>query len=193
MLLVVGQIARPHGIRGEVVVELHTDDPARRYAAGSVLQVDADQPPSESEPDPSKAAESRVPGRRWRAPPKLVVHAARPHQSRLIVAFEGVDDRNTAEELRGRLLYVDSADAAPLDDPDEFHDHQLVGLVAFSPDGERLGAVVRVEHAPAGELLVLQRPDGGSALVPCVKAIVTEVDLAGGRILMDPPEGLLEL
>jgi 16S rRNA processing protein RimM len=168
MLLVVGQILRPHGIRGEVVVDVRTDEPEQRFAVGSVLVTD---PPA--------------------AP--LTVAAARPHQGRLIVAFEGVPDRNVAEELRGTLLQVDSADLPPSTDPDEFSDHQLVGLVAVTPDGERLGTVERIDHAPAADLLVLRRVDGGSALVPFVKAMVPEVDLAGGRVVLTPPEGLLDL
>jgi 16S rRNA processing protein RimM len=169
MLLVVGVIGRPHGVRGEVMVDVHTDEPAQRFAAGSVLVTDpaADGP--------------------------LTVDAARPHQGRLIVAFRGVTDRDAAEGLRGVVLCVDAADLAEPEDPDEFNDHQLVGLRAVSPDGEEFGEVVRVEHAPASELLVLQRPDGGTALVPFVKAIVPEVDLASGRVVVTPPGGLLDL
>ncbi len=168
MLLIVGQILRPHGIRGEVVVNVRTDEPAQRFAVGSVLATD---PPGTS----------------------LTVEAARPHQGRLIVSFDGVPDRSVAEDLRGRVLYVDSADVPPSDDPDEFSDHELVGLAAVTPDGERLGEVERIEHAPASDLLVLRRPDGGSALVPFVKAIVPEVDVTGGRVVVTPPEGLLDL
>jgi 16S rRNA processing protein RimM len=168
MLLVIGRIVRPHGIRGEVVVDVRTDEPAQRFAVGSVLVTD---PPGSS----------------------LTVEAARPHQGRLIVSFDGVPDRDVADGLRGRVLYVDSADVPSSEDPDEFSDHELVGLAAVSPEGERLGEVERVEHAPASDLLVLRRPDGGTALVPFVKAIVPEVDLAGGRVVLTPPEGLLEL
>lgn len=168
MLLVVGQILRPHGIRGEVVVDVRTDEPAQRFAVGSVLVADPPAGP-------------------------LTVEAARPHQGRLIVAFDGVADRTLAEDLRGLVLYVDSADVPPSDDPDEFGDHELVGLAAVTPEGERLGEVERVEHAPACDLLVLRRLDGGTALVPFVKAMVPEVDLAAGRVVLTPPEGLLEL
>src|SRR5690349_8535225 len=103
MLLVIGRIVRPHGLRGEVVVDVRTDEPEQRFAAGSVLVTD---PPA--------------------AP--LTVEAARPHQGRLIVAFEGVSDRTVADELRGLLLYVDAADVPPYTDPDEFGDHELIGL-----------------------------------------------------------------
>jgi 16S rRNA processing protein RimM len=88
---------------------------------------------------------------------------------------------------------VDSADVAPPEDPDEFNDHQLVGLRAVTPAGEVVGEVTSIDHAPASDLLVLRRPDGRNALVPFVKAIVPEVDLAAGRVVVDPPAGLFDL
>jgi 16S rRNA processing protein RimM len=91
------------------------------------------------------------------------------------------------------LLWVDSATVPAPDDPDEFHDHQLVGLRAESPSGEKIGDVVAIEHAPASELLVLRLADGRSGLVPFVRAIVPEIDLAGGRLVLTPPEGLFDL
>jgi 16S rRNA processing protein RimM len=169
MLLIVGQIARPHGVRGEVVVELRTDEPQERYAVGSVLQT-----------DPTAAG-------------PLTVVESRPHQGRLLVTFDGIADRDAADGLRGVLLCVDSASVPSSDDPDEFNDHELVGLRACTPAGEDLGEIVRVEHAPANDLLVLRRPDGGSALVPFVKAFVPEVDVAGGRVVLTPPDGLFDL
>jgi len=169
MLLVVGQILRPHGVRGEVLVDVRTDEPEQRYAAGSVLQT-----------DPAAAG-------------PLTVDQVRPHLGRLLVTFEGVADRDLAETLRGVLLCVDSAQVPDLADPDEFHDHQLVGLRAEAPAGEVLGEVVRIEHAPASDLLSLRLPDGRSALVPFVKAFVPEVDVAGGRIVLTPPDGLFDL
>ena len=175
MQLIVGRIVRPHGIVGELVVEIRTDEPEQRFAPGSVLVT-----------DPGPAAAPVVPS-------KLTVQTVRSHLGRLLVVFDGVHDRTMADSLRGVLLCVDSADVPATDDPDEFHDHQLVGLAAVTPDGEALGEVVRVEHAPASELLVLRRPDGRTALVPFVKAIVPEVDLAGGRVVMTPPEGLFDL
>jgi 16S rRNA processing protein RimM len=171
MLLVVGVIVRAHGIRGEVLVDVRTDEPAERFAPGSVLVT-----------DPGAGADGT-----------LTVTAARPHQGRLIVSFEGLADRGAAEGLRGVGLCVDTADLPASSDPDEFSDHQLIGLRAETPEGEALGDVVRVEHAPASDLLVLRRPDGGTALVPFVKAIVPEVDLPGGRVVLTPPGGLLDL
>jgi 16S rRNA processing protein RimM len=178
MLVVVGRILRPHGLHGEVVVEVRTDEPQVRYAAGATLVVDP------------AGAESRDGGR---PPPSLTVEAARSHQGRLIVAFTGVSDRDGADALRGLLLQADTAGDDPPDDPDEFGDHQLIGLAAVSVAGERLGEVARIDHAPAADLLVLRKPDGGTALVPFVRAIVPEVDLAGGRVVVDPPPGLLDL
>ncbi|MCT2277593.1 ribosome maturation factor RimM [Micromonospora chalcea] len=179
MLLVVGRIGKPHGIRGEVTVEVRTDEPEARFAPGSVLTTESGVTPSE-------------PGA-WRVPPTLTVEAARWHQGRLLVAFEGVLERDVAEALRNTLLGVDSADVAPPEDPEEFHDHQLVGLAVVTRDGEHVGEVARIDHAPASDMLVLRRPEGRTALVPFVKAIVPEVDLAGGRVVVDLPGGLLDL
>jgi 16S rRNA processing protein RimM len=175
MLLVIGRIVRAHGVLGEALIDVHTDEPAERFVPGSVLVT-----------DPGRRAAPDV-------PPTLTIETVRPHQGRLLVVFDGIYDRDITEGLRGVLLCVDSADVPVNDDPDEFSDFELVGLAAVTPDGEPLGEVVRVDHAPASELLVLRRPDGGSALVPFVKAIVPEVDVAGGRIVMTPPEGLFDL
>ncbi|MGH3660905.1 MAG: ribosome maturation factor RimM [Micromonosporaceae bacterium] len=173
MLLVVGAVIRPHGVRGEVVVDVRTDEPERRFAAGSVLLAD----PADAGP--------------------LTVESVRTHTSggrdRLLVSFGGVADRNAAQALRGVRLLADSADSTPSDDPDEFHDHQLVGLTAVDSESAVLGEVVRVEHSPAADMLVLRRPEGHEALVPFVRAIVPQVDLEAGRIVLTPPDGLFEL
>lgn len=168
MQLVVGRIGRPHGIRGEVTVDVRTDDPGARFAPGSVLATDpADRGP-------------------------LTVARSRWHAGRLLVAFEGVDDRTSAEGLRGTLLTVDSADLPPTEDPDEFYDHQLIDLEAVSVTGEPLGSVSDVIHTPGQDLLAVRRPSGGEFLVPFVAQIVPEIDLAGGRVVIDPPPGLIE-
>lgn len=177
-LLTVGRVIRPHGVRGEVVVELRTDEPELRYAVGSRLVAERSSPPA-----PGAAP----------VPPVLTVEAVRPHLGRMIVAFEDIPDRDAADALRGVLLRVDRSALPAPGDPDEFHDHQLVGLAAVLPTGEPVGEVVRVDHAPAADLLVLGRPGGRTALVPFVKAIVPEVDLAAGRVVVDPPPGLLDL
>ncbi len=175
-MLVVGRIGKPHGIRGEVTVEVRTDEPETRFAPGSVLRNMPAHPDA------------------YRVPGELTVEAARWHQGRvLLVAFEGVLDRNVAEALRGTLVGVDLADVAPPADPEEFHDQQLVGLAVVTPAGERLGEVAGIDHAPAADLLVLRRSGRRDVLIPFVRAIVPEVDLAGGRVVVDPPGGLLDL
>ena len=182
MLLIVGQIIRPHGIRGEVVVDVRTDEPEERFAVGSVLVTD----PTAARLRPDGRAETAVPER-------LTVKAARWHKGRLLVAFEGIHDRNQAEALRGVRLCVDSETVPAPSDPEEFHDYQLIGLTVTDLNGNVLGEVERIEHAPASDLLVLRRPDGRRALIPFVKAIVPEVDLAAGRVVVNPPGGLLDL
>jgi 16S rRNA processing protein RimM len=91
------------------------------------------------------------------------------------------------------MLLVDASDVPPSDDPDEFHDTQLMGLRADLVDGSRLGEVTDVLHLPHGDVLVVRREEGAEVLVPFVKAIVPEVDVAAGRLVVDPPEGLLDL
>jgi 16S rRNA processing protein RimM len=167
--LTVGRIGKPQGIRGEVTVEVRTDSPEVRFAIGATLLTD----PAERGP--------------------LVVESARDQNGRLVVAFEGVPDRNAAEQLRNTMLLVDAADVPPSDDPDEFHDTELMGLAADLADGTHLGEVADVLHLPHGDVLVVRRPEGPEVLVPFVKAIVPDVDVAAGRLVVDPPDGLLDL
>ena len=162
---VVGRIGRPHGLRGEVTVQVRTDSPEQRFAPGARFGAG--------------------PGR------TLTVAAVRPHAGALLVRFDGVSDRAAAEGLRGALLTIDVADLPDLEDPEEYYDHQLEGLAAVGPDGAALGTVREVVHAPASDLLVVQTA-GGEALGPVVRDIVSEVDLAGGRVVLDPPAGLLD-
>ncbi|WP_444950288.1 ribosome maturation factor RimM [Micromonospora ureilytica] len=200
MQLVIGRIGKPHGVRGEVTVEVRTDEPEARFAPGTVLRTEpgATPPPARNtvlrtEPGATPPPATDEPGVPFRVPAELTIEEARFHQGRVLIAFDGIPDRNTAEALRGTLLVVDSADVAPPEDPEEFHDHQLVGLAVVTPAGERLGEVARIDHAPSSDLLVLRRPEGRTALIPFVRAIVPEVDLAGGRVVVDPPAGLLDL
>jgi 16S rRNA processing protein RimM len=188
LLLVVGHIGRPHGIRGEVLVTVRTDEPEARFTAGSVFTTEV---PRDREVNIRTAAAG--PGVPYHVPEKLTLSSVRWHQGRVIARFDGVNDRNVAEALRGVLLQVDSSTVAAPTDPDEFHDHQLVGLRVEAPDGTLLGSVARIEHAPASDLIVLAKAGGGTALVPFVAAMVPTVDLAGGRLIADLPEGLLDL
>jgi 16S rRNA processing protein RimM len=195
MLLVVGHIGKPHGIRGEVLVTVRTDEPEARFVAGSVFttEVPRDRRVNTGPARDATAPAAKPPGVRWQVPETLTLESLRWHQGRVIAVFEGIHDRNIAEMLRGVLLCVDSADVPPPDDPDEFHDHQLVGLTVQSVDGEALGEVVGIDHAAASDLIVMRRSDGGTALIPFVRQIVPEVDVKGGRVVVDPPEGLLDL
>ncbi len=168
MLLTVGRVGRPHGVRGEVLVDVRTDDPETRFATGAVLHTD---PPG-------------------RGPLRVV--AARRHSGRYVVAFAGFDDRTAAEALRGTALVVDSADLEPIDDPDEFHDTDLLALAVENADGQPVGEVADVIHGPGGDLLAVRIGDR-EVLVPFVREIVPTVDVAGRRIVIVPPEGLLDL
>jgi 16S rRNA processing protein RimM len=162
---VVGRIGRPHGLRGEVTVQVRTDSPEQRFAPGAQFGAG--------------------PGR------TLTVSAVRPHAGTLLVRFHGVSDRAVAEGLRGTLLTIDVADLPDLEDPEEYYDHQLEGLAVVGPDGAVLGTVREVVHAPASDLLVVETADG-EALVPFVRDIVSDVDLDSGRVVLDPPAGLLD-
>ncbi|MCO1654363.1 ribosome maturation factor RimM [Pseudonocardia humida] len=168
--VLVGVAVRVHGLRGELAVDLHTDSPDERFAPGAVLRARRD------------GAADRL----------LTVEAARRHSGRLLVRFVEVPDRDAAEAVRGVRLLVDTGSLPPPDDPDEFHVHQIEGLRAELADGTAVGTVHEVVHGPGGELLVLRRPDLPDALVPFVRAIVPTVDLAGGRVVLTPPEGLLD-
>lgn len=168
MRLVVGRIGRAHGIRGDVAVDVRTDDPDARFAAGAVLLTDPE------------------------GPGPLTVSSARAHSGRLLVRFTGVRDRDAAEALRGVTLLVDSEDIAPTEDPDEFHDHELIGLRVVTAAGEDVGVVEDVWHN-AQDVLAIRGTSGAEVLVPFVAALVPEVDLAGKRLVIDPPPGLLDL
>jgi 16S rRNA processing protein RimM len=171
MDLVVGRVVRAHGITGELVVDVRTDDPETRFAPGAQLRA---RP---------KSGQERT----------YVVESAREHSGRLLLRLTGVADRNSADALRGYLFIVDSQELPPIDDPDEFYDHQLEGLRVVTTDGRLVGNVKEVLHTAAGELLSVTSETGAEVLVPFVSAIVTEVSLADQTIEVDPPEGLLEL
>jgi 16S rRNA processing protein RimM len=167
--LVVGRVGKPQGVRGEVTVEVRTDDPGTRFAPGSALRTD----PAERGP--------------------LIVADVRPRSGGLVVAFAGVRDREGAEALRNTVLLVDSADLPPIEDPEEWYDHQLVGLAAVDPAGAPLGTVTDVVHSPASDLLVLRDDGGREHLVPFLREMVPTVDVPGGRVVVSAPEGLFDL
>lgn len=166
MQLTVARIGRPHGLRGEVAIDVRTDVPHERFVVGARL-----------------ATEPRDAG-------PLEVARVREAQGRWYVTFVQAPDRTAAEALRGVELLVD-ADGEP-DDEDAWYPHELVGLRAeHAADGRLLGEVTGLEHLPAHDVLVVREPDGSRTLVPFVRAIVPVVDVAGGRVVLDPPGGLL--
>lgn len=168
MQVTVGRIGRPHGIRGDVVVGVRTDEPELRFARGSRLDT-----------DPAEVGPLTVAGSKW-------------HSGELLVRFEGVSDRDAAAELRGTWLMVDSATIAPLEDPDEFRDGDLVGLSVRTVDGTPVGTVDDVLHS-GQDVLVIKSADGREVMVPFVKPLVPDVDIPGGTLTINPPDGLLDL
>jgi 16S rRNA processing protein RimM len=169
--LVVARIGRPQGLRGEVSVEVRTDDPDGRFVVGTQLRTD----PPEAGP--------------------LTLSSVRDQSGRTILGFASVNDRTAAESLRGVLLVVDidlDDPAADPAEPDEWYDEQLVGLAAEHVDGHPLGVVIRVDHGPAQDLLVVRPADRDEVLVPFVKALVPVVDVAGRRVVIEPPGGLFD-
>ncbi len=172
MELVIGRVAKAHGVTGEVVIEVRTDDPAGRFAPGAVLR-----------------------GRKPRRGPEhsYVIETVREHAGRLLVRLAGVNDRNAADEMRGTLFLIEAAELPPIDDPDEFYDHELEGLAVRTIDGTAVGTVAEVLHTAAGELLSVKTPEGREVLVPFVGAIVTAVSRSEGIVEIDPPDGLLNI
>lgn len=162
MRVVIGRIGRAHGIRGDVAVELRTDEPERRFAPGSSVLSS---------------------GR------ELVVASSRPHSGRFLVRFVGVADRTAAEALRGQLVEVEVDEDEIPDDDGEFYDRQLVGLAVVTAD-ERVGEVTEVLHLPAHDLLVVAT-DAGDVMVPFVEALVPDVDLEAGTLTVADVPGLL--
>ena len=176
MRVIVGRVGRPHGIRGEVVIGVRTDEPDLRFAVGATL--DAHEEPDGA--DPSGQRSVKIVSARW-------------HSGQLLVTLAGITDRTAAGELTGTWLSVDSSQLPDTSDPDEFRDHELIGLSVRTPEGDAVGVVTDVLHH-GQDLLVVQRAGrrDDECLVPFVRAIVPTVDLAAGVLVIDPPPGLLD-
>ena len=171
---VIARIGKPHGLHGEVTVQLHTDEPERRLAVGTVIDTEATTGTG--------------------VPRALTVRSTRVHNGVWLVAFEEIPDRTGAESLRGTRLVVDSDNVLPADDEDDvFTEEQLRGLTVVDPAGTVLGEVGGLELGAAQDRLVILLPDGREAQVPFVTALVPEVDLESGRVVVDAPPGLLDL
>lgn len=167
----VGRLVKAHGLKGAIKLELYTDDPEGRFVPGATFTLQV----PESSP--------------WHGKP-LTVREFKFMNSHPVAFFEGVDDRNAAEELLRAILWVDEdAQSSPAEE-DAWFDHQLVGLDVVR-DGHVVGKVARVDHLPAQDLLIVKVHDD-EVLVPFVKAIVPEVDIAAGRLIVTPPAGLFE-
>ncbi|WP_343571481.1 ribosome maturation factor RimM [Mycobacterium sp.] len=171
MELTVGRVVKAHGVAGELVVDIRTDDPELRFAPGSVLRA--------------KGSDRRE--------CTYTVDTVRPHGARLLLRLSGVTDRDSADALRGSVFVVDSADLPPIDEDDTYYDHQLEGLRVRTTAGLDLGTVTEVLHTAGAELLAIKRDGAPELLVPFVGAIVTAVSLQDGVVEIDPPDGLLDL
>ncbi|MCX5428665.1 ribosome maturation factor RimM [Streptomyces sp. NBC_00257] len=168
MQLVVARIGRAHGIKGEVTVEVRTDEPELRLGPGAVLAT-----------EPAGAG-------------PLTIETGRVHSGRLLLRFEGVRDRTAAEALRNTLLIAEVDPAELPEDPEEFYDHQLMDLDAVLADGTEIGRITEITHLPSQDLFIVERPDGSEVMIPFVEEIVTEIDLAEQRAVIAPPPGLID-
>jgi 16S rRNA processing protein RimM len=164
--VLVGIAGAPHGVKGELRVKSFTEDPLDLGAYGPLETED---------------------GRR------LEVESVRPGKEVVVVRLAGVRDRDAAEALKGKKLFVPREKLPPPDEDDEFYHADLIGLVVVTQDGAPLGRIVAVPDFGAGPLLEIA-PEGGGAtvLLPFVKAHVPEIDLDGGKVIADPPDGLFE-
>jgi len=174
--VVIGRIGRPHGVGGEVVVKIRTDEPERRFVEGASIVA-------ERERDGTRRS--------------LILESIRPQNDDLLVCFAGIEDRGAAEDIGGSLLMAQVPISDRPDDEDEFYDHQLIGLPAVTTDGEPIGEVREVIHLPLQDALSVIASDGRELLFPFVAEIVVDVrvtDANGpGRVTISAPEGLLDL
>ncbi|MEX2983870.1 ribosome maturation factor RimM [Streptomyces sp. C36] len=168
MQLVVGRIGRAHGIKGEVTVEVRTDEPELRLGPGAVLATD----PAGVGP--------------------LTIETGRVHSGRLLLRFAGVGDRTAAEALRNTLLIAEVDPDETPEDPEEFYDHQLMDLDVITVDGTAVGRIAEISHLPSQDLFIVERPDGSEVMIPFVSEIVTKIDLEGQVAVIDPPRGLID-
>jgi len=166
--MVVGRIGKARGIKGHAFVMPFTDDPEVRFAVGSVLQT-----------EPAAAG-------------PLSIASFSMASGKVVLSFDGVEDRTAIEALRGVQLVIAREARPPLEDPDDFYTSDLIGLAARTVGGADLGAVADVIDIAGADYLVLD-VDGAEKLVPFVSAIVPTVDVGGGFVLIDPPDGLFEL
>lgn len=162
--LSIGRVIAPWGRHGEVNVQIETDFPERFTRLGTVYLGD---PP---------------------APIRL--ERARPHKGRMIVKVAGCDDRQAAESLRGQHLYVPSSEAMPLGE-DEYYVWQIEGLEVWTTEGKFLGTITEVLFTGSNEVYIAQDDTGREVLIPAIADVVQEVDVEGGRLILQLMEGLI--
>ena len=167
-MVTVGRIGRAHGIKGEVGVDVRTDEPDRRFADGATVVTDAKV--------------SRT----------LTVASSRWHSGRLLVKFAEVPDRTAAEQLRNLFVQSEVADDERPEDPDEYYDRDLIGLAVRTADGVEAGEVIDVVHLPSQDLLEIRRPAGNAVLVPLVEELVPEINVAKQYVVVADRPGLLD-
>ncbi|MEU6123088.1 ribosome maturation factor RimM [Streptomyces sp. NPDC047123] len=168
MQLVVARIGRAHGIKGEVTVEVRTDEPELRLGPGAVLATD----PASVGP--------------------MTIESGRVHSGRLLLRFEGVRDRTGAEALRNTILIAEVDPEELPEEEDEFYDHQLMDLDVVLKDGTEVGRITEISHLPSQDLFIVERADGSEVMIPFVEEIVVEIDLAEQKAVIDPPPGLID-
>ncbi|MFD6185207.1 ribosome maturation factor RimM [Streptomyces goshikiensis] len=168
MQLVVARIGRAHGIKGEVTVEVRTDEPELRLGPGAVLET-----------EPASAG-------------PLTIETGRVHSGRLLLRFEGVKDRTGAEALRNILLIAEVDPTELPEEEDEYYDHQLMDLDVVLEDGTEIGRITEISHLPSQDLFIVERPDGTEVMIPFVEEIVAEIDLEEQRCVITPPPGLID-
>jgi 16S rRNA processing protein RimM len=166
--LVVARIGRAHGIKGEVTVEVRTDEPELRLGPGAVLTT-----------DPASAG-------------PLTIETGRVHSGRLLLRFEGVSDRTGAEALRNTLLIAEIDPEELPEGEDEYYDHQLMDLDVVTADGTEVGRITEISHLPTQDLFIVERPDGSEVMIPFVEEIVREIDLEEQKAVITPPPGLID-
>jgi 16S rRNA processing protein RimM len=173
---IVGRIRKPHGIRGEVVVELVTDAPEAIFASGARVFVGTTAP---EPPPPAALREVRV-------------ERGRDQGHVWLVKLDTIADRNEAERWRDRYVFM-PVEALPPAGDDEVFLHDLVGMTAVLAEGELpVGAVVAWYELPQGLVIEVEKADGTLVMVPYIPTIVQEVDVEARRVMLTPPDGLLD-
>jgi 16S rRNA processing protein RimM len=162
--LVVGRIGRAHGVLGEATIEVRTDDADLRFAVGNEVTLENSK--------------------------KLIIKSSRWHNQVLLLSFEGITDRNQIEELRDQLISAEVDTSAMA--PGEYHYQQLIGSQVFLQSGDQVGVVGEIVKLPGQDLLSVDK-GGSQVLVPMVKQIIISIDVAAKKIVINPPEGLLDV